>query len=134
LFLGQVSFDFAKHEKIQAIALAILSVSSIFAGEMSFDFKDPKGVNNIVFKLDAPLESISGTTNGISGTIKADPAQPENIEGKIIVDAKSLTVPNPMMQEHMLGAGMARHGQAPGNHFRDQGSPELKEGGKLRNG
>jgi polyisoprenoid-binding protein YceI len=89
--------------KIQALALAALLSTHAFAGEVSFDFKDPKGVNNIVFKLDAPLESISGTTNGISGTIKADPANPENIEGKIIVDAKTLTVPNPMMQEHMLG-------------------------------
>jgi polyisoprenoid-binding protein YceI len=90
--------------KIQALALAALLSTQAFAEEIAFDFKDPKGVNNIVFKLDAPLESISGTTNGISGTISADPAEPEDIEGKIIVDAKTLTVPNPLMQEHMLGA------------------------------
>ncbi|MEI8292662.1 MAG: YceI family protein [bacterium] len=90
--------------KIPTIALATLLAVSLHAEEISFDFKDPKGVNNIVFKLDAPLESISGTTNGISGTITADPAQPEKIAGKIIVDAKTLTVPNPLMQEHMLGA------------------------------
>jgi polyisoprenoid-binding protein YceI len=90
--------------KIKALALAALLSTHALAGEVAFDFKDPKGVNNIVFKLDAPLESISGTTNGISGTITADPANPEDIKGKIIVDAKTLTVPNPMMQEHMLGA------------------------------
>jgi polyisoprenoid-binding protein YceI len=90
--------------KIQIITLAALLATQAFAAETAFDFKDPKGVNNIVFKLDAPLESISGTTNGISGIVLADPANPEKIEGKIIVDAKSLTVPNPMMQEHMLGA------------------------------
>jgi polyisoprenoid-binding protein YceI len=90
--------------KIKALALAALLSTHALAGEIAFDFKDPKGVNNIVFKLDAPLESISGTTNGISGTITADPANPEDIKGKIIVDAKTLTVPNPMMQEHMLGA------------------------------
>ena len=90
--------------KIQAIALAALLSTHAFAGEVAFDFKAPKGVNNIVFNLAAPLESISGTTNGISGTIMADPANPEDIEGKIVVDAKSLTVPNPMMQEHMLGS------------------------------
>ena len=90
--------------KIQTLALAALLSTQALATEVAFDFKDPKGVNNIVFKLDAPLESISGTTNGISGTITADPANPEDIEGKIIVDAKTLTVPNPMMQEHMLGA------------------------------
>ena len=90
--------------KIRIITLAALLATQAFAEETAFDFKDPKGVNNIVFKLDAPLESINGTTNGISGIILADPANPEKIEGKIIVDAKSLTVPNPMMQEHMLGA------------------------------
>jgi polyisoprenoid-binding protein YceI len=90
--------------KIRIITLAALLATQAFAAETAFDFKDPKGVNNIVFKLDAPLESISGTTNGISGVVLADPANPEKIQGKIIVDAKSLTVPNPMMQEHMLGA------------------------------
>ena len=90
--------------KIQTLALAALLSTQALATEVAFDFKDPKGVNNIVFKLDAPLESISGTTNGISGTITADPANPEDIKGKIIVDANTLTVPNPMMQEHMLGA------------------------------
>ena len=90
--------------KIQTLAIAALLSTQALATEVAFDFKDPKGVNNIVFKLDAPLESISGTTNGISGTITADPANPEDIKGKIIVDAKTLTVPNPMMQEHMLGA------------------------------
>jgi polyisoprenoid-binding protein YceI len=90
--------------KIRIITLAALLATQAFAAETAFDFKDPKGVNNIVFKLDAPLESISGTTNGISGVVLADPTNPEKIQGKIIVDAKSLTVPNPMMQEHMLGA------------------------------
>lgn len=73
------------------------------AEKIAFDLKDPKGVNNIVFKLDAPLESINGTANGISGTVLVDPAQPEEIEGKIVVDTKSLVVPNSVMQEHMLG-------------------------------
>jgi polyisoprenoid-binding protein YceI len=90
--------------KIRIITLAALLATQAFAAETAFDFKDPKGVNNIVFKLDAPLESIRGTTNGISGIVLADPTNPEKIQGKIIVDAKSLTVPNPMMQEHMLGA------------------------------
>jgi polyisoprenoid-binding protein YceI len=84
-------------------AIATLASGAI-ADELVFDFKDPKGVNNIVFKLDAPLESINGTANGISGTIEANPNEPEDIEGKIVVDAKSLTVSNSLMQEHMLGA------------------------------
>lgn len=92
-----------KTQHIALVAMAI-ATSSLQAQPMNFDFKDPKGVNNIVFKLDAPLESINGTANGISGTITADPKAPEKISGKIIVDAKSLSVPNPVMQEHLHGA------------------------------
>ena len=32
----------------------------VFSSETVFDFKDPKGVNNIIFQMDAPLESING--------------------------------------------------------------------------
>ncbi len=101
--------------KIHHIAFAALAIasSSLQAQPLNFDFKDPKGVNNIVFKLDAPLESISGTANGISGTISADPKAPEKIAGKIVVDAKSLTVPNPLMQEHMHGADWLDTGTHP---------------------
>jgi polyisoprenoid-binding protein YceI len=86
--------------------LAVLTLAAATAAHaevLTFDFKDPKGVNTIVFKMDAPLESISGTASGISGTIKANPAEPEKIEGKIVVAANSLAVPNPVMQEHMHG-------------------------------
>lgn len=86
------------------LATTIALAATATAEEIAFDLKDPKGVNNISFKLDAPLESVTGTANGISGTVEVDPAQPEEIEGKIVVDAKSLTVPNSLMQEHMLGA------------------------------
>jgi polyisoprenoid-binding protein YceI len=73
------------------------------AAPLTFDFKDPKGVNNVVFKLDAPLEAINGSANGISGTVTADPANPADVKGTIVVDAATLQVPNPMMKEHMLG-------------------------------
>ncbi|MBP9901818.1 MAG: YceI family protein [Verrucomicrobiota bacterium] len=73
------------------------------AAPLTFDFKDPKGVNNAVFKLDAPLEAISGSANGITGTVVFDPANPAATKGKIVVAAESLTVPNPMMKGHLHG-------------------------------
>lgn len=89
---------------IAAIALSV-SCSAFAADPLTFDFKDPKGVNNVVFKLDAPLESINGTANGISGSVTLDPEKPQQTTGKIVVETKSLTVPNPMMLEHLLGDG-----------------------------
>jgi polyisoprenoid-binding protein YceI len=71
------------------------------AAPQTFDFKDPKGVNNVVFKLDAPLEETSGSASGISGTVTFDPDNPAATKGRIVVAAASLTVPNPMMKGHL---------------------------------
>ncbi len=89
--------------RLFAAGLALGLVAASLAAPMTFDFKDPKGVNNAVFRLDAPLESINGTANGISGKVEFDPAHPGALRGKIVVEAPSLHVPNPMMKEHLHG-------------------------------
>lgn len=88
---------------LNLIALAALSASA-YAGPLSFDFKDPKGVNNVVFKLDAPLEAINGSASGISGTVSFDPEKPGATTGKIVVASESMTVPNSMQKEHLHSA------------------------------
>ena len=75
----------------------------LIAAPKSFDFKDAKGVNAIIFQLDALLESINGSGSGISGTVTYDSEQPENTKGSITLDAASLRVDNPVLQEHMHG-------------------------------
>lgn len=102
--------------KRQLLTLLIVSslASTVSAETLNFDFKDPKGVNNATFTLDAPLEAINGSANGVSGTVKFDPAHPDKTTGKIVVDAKSLHVPNPMMKEHLHGnqwMDTARYGE-----------------------
>ena len=74
---------------------------TILATPQTFDFKDPKGVNNVVFRLDAPLEAINGSASGISGTATFDPEKPGATKGRIVVASDSLTVPNPMMKGHL---------------------------------
>lgn len=87
------------------ILTACLSLATVaLAAPQTFDFKDPKGVNNAVFKLDATLESINGSANGISGTITFDPENPAATKGRIVVATASLQVPNPMMKEHLHSA------------------------------
>src|SRR5688500_10595539 len=85
-----------------AVALGASAISA-HAAPRSFDFKDPKGVNNVQFKLDAPLESITGTATGISGRVSFDPANPSATSGRIVLEAASLTVGNPMMADHLRG-------------------------------
>jgi polyisoprenoid-binding protein YceI len=86
---------------IVSLTTLVAITASLTAAPLSFDFKDPKGVNSAQFKLDAPLEAISGSANGVSGTVTFDPANPAATKGKIVVAAESLTVPNPMMKDHL---------------------------------
>jgi len=88
-----------------SIIVGLVSLGGVvLAAPQKFDFKDPKGVNNIVFQLDAPLESINGTANGISGEVTFDPSDPSSINGKITLATATLHVGNPMQKEHLHGA------------------------------
>jgi polyisoprenoid-binding protein YceI len=86
---------------LASVFVAAGFASDILAAPQSFDFKDPKGVNNAVFKLDAPLEAIQGSANGVAGTVTFDAANPAATKGKIAVTAGTLQVPNPMMKDHL---------------------------------
>src|SRR5208282_5979859 len=88
--------------KLTTLALVALTCG-VFAAPQTFDFKDPKGINNAGFKLDAPLESINGSASGVSGTVAFDTENPGATTGKIVVDTASLMVPNSMQRGHMLG-------------------------------
>lgn len=95
-----------KRNLLPALALAAAFLHSpivALAAPQTYDFKDPKGVNNATFSLDAPLEAINGNANGITGKVTFDPANPAATKGWIAVEAKSLHVPNPMMKNHLHG-------------------------------
>jgi polyisoprenoid-binding protein YceI len=89
---------------LHTLILSVAMSAAVTAAPLSFDFKDPKGVNNAVFKLDAPLEAINGSANGVSGTVMFDPANPSATTGKIVIATASMQVPNAMMKDHMQGA------------------------------
>jgi len=89
-----------KRTILNLVTLTALTGATV-AAPQTFDFKDPKGVNNTVFKLDAPLEAIQGSANGISGSVVFDPQNPGATTGKLVVASSSLHVPNPTMKEHM---------------------------------
>jgi len=86
-----------------AVALGATALSAV-AAPHPFDFKDPKGVNNVQFRLDAPLEAINGTATGISGSITFDPSKPSATQGRIVLSTASMTVGNPVMADHLRSA------------------------------
>ena len=108
-----------KHNNGKLVWLLILSVAPgvLSADSMKFDFKDPKKVNNVVFLMDAPLESISGTAVGISGSVSFDPAKPGSTTGKIVLATSSMHVDNPVMKKHMLDEGWMHVSKFPTIEF-----------------
>lgn len=91
-----------KKSLLTLISLTMVAGAAL-AAPQTFDFKDPKGVNNAVFKIDAVLEATEGNANGISGSVTFDPENPAATKGKIVVTTASMRVPNPMMNEHLHG-------------------------------
>jgi len=87
--------------KLNHLIPLVCFATAVYAAPQTFDFKDPKGINNAGFRLDAPLESINGSANGIAGTVTFDPENPAATTGKIVVASESLMVPNPLQKEHM---------------------------------
>ena len=105
--------------KSKLVWLLILSVAPgvLSADSMKFDFRDPKKVNNVVFLMDAPLESINGTATGVSGTVSFDPAKPAATTGNIVLATSSLHVDNPVMKKHMLDEGWMHVSKFPTIEF-----------------
>jgi len=120
--------------KLTYILPLVALTSAVYAAPLAFDFKDPKGVNNAVFKLDAPLESINGSASGISGTVTFDPENPAATTGKIIVASESLTVPNPMQKEHLQSANWLDVAKYPEITFEAKSLAKVNTDGNVTTG
>jgi len=113
------------------ITLAFTAAVQLSAESLSFDFADPKGVNTITFNLDGTLESISGNAKGIAGRIQFDPKAPEKTSGTIQVDAASLYVSNPRMNDHLHGATWMDVQNYPEFHFTVSGLSNVETTGNI---
>lgn len=81
------------------LVLAVLAVTALsaHAQNVTYDFKDPKGVNSIAILLDSKLEPSVGFASQISGSIKIDPVSREIKEGEIRLPATGIIMSNEAM-------------------------------------
>lgn len=123
---------------MKRIVPALLTLTCLagagLAAPQTFDFKDPKGVNNAVFKLDAPLEAINGSASGISGSVTFDLDDPSATKGRIVVASASLMVPNPMQKEHLHSAQWMDVAKHPEITFETKGLKNVKTTGQITTG
>jgi polyisoprenoid-binding protein YceI len=109
-----------------SLSAVIALIATTGAAPLTFDFKDPKGVNNALFRVDAPLEAVNGTASGITGTITFDPENPATTAGKIVVASSSLVVPNGMMRAHLLGVNWLQVEKYPQITFESKSIKNVK--------
>jgi polyisoprenoid-binding protein YceI len=88
---------------ITVFTMVVTAAPRITAEEMTFDFKDPKDVNGIMFAVDSKLEPIVGMAKQVEGTMTYDPADPTSLSGSITVPAKAIVLTNSVMQDHLMG-------------------------------
>lgn len=92
-----------KFYRLLTLSFLFTAAFDLLAAPKSFDFKDPKGVNHVMFMLDAPLEFISGNGNDIYGMIEFDKEHPEKTNGEIRLAVSSLSVSSQKMTNVMKG-------------------------------
>jgi polyisoprenoid-binding protein YceI len=101
----------------QAAAMLLVVGKVATADPLTFDFKDPKGVNTVAFLLDSPLEPILGLASGISGQVKFDPQRPESISGHFVLPVTSVLTQIPMMNTQIQSAEWLDAAQYPTIQF-----------------
>ena len=73
------------------------------AEPQEFSFKDPKGVNGVVFVMESRLEPIVGMIGGVGGQVIYDPEKPEELRGEVTIDLGQLSLINPAMTKVLRG-------------------------------
>lgn len=87
-----------------ALSLMALLCWSGDAAAQARTFKvDSKGGSKIQFVSDAPLETITGVTSKLSGTITVDPAKPAGGKASIDAAVASIRTNNDLRDEHLRG-------------------------------
>lgn len=101
------------NKSIKSLMLFITLGSSLFAqgftvkatGSQVFNFEDKNGRNQVTFFSATPLEDITGTANGISGTVTFDVADfARTLKGALIVKVASMNSGIELRDQHLRGA------------------------------
>lgn len=93
------------------------------------------GKSTATFVSDAPLETMTGKTSKVSGTLTVDPAGITTTKGSFKAPVVSLRTDNDLRDEHLQGDGWLDAKKNPNIHFEiseiilgKKASPALKQG------
>ncbi|MDQ7818775.1 MAG: YceI family protein [Melioribacteraceae bacterium] len=101
------------NKSIKSFFAFLILGSSLFAqgftvkatGSQVFNFEDKNGRNQVTFFSATPLEDITGTANGISGTVTFDVANfAKTLNGSLIVKVASMNSGIELRDQHLKGS------------------------------
>jgi polyisoprenoid-binding protein YceI len=125
-----------KHATRLSMVLAICAAfpATAFADATAFQVGGD-GKSKATFVSDAPLETMTGKTNQVTGALSVDPTDITTTTGKFKAPVASLRTGNDLRDEHLRGDGWLDAAKNPFIHFEisevilgKKGNKELKQG------
>lgn len=117
---------------ISAVCMTIPAVA--LADATTFRVR-PDGKSSATFVSDAPLETMTGKSSKVSGSLTVDPSDITKTTGSFKVPVVSLNTDNDLRDEHLQGDGWLDAKKTPNIHFEisevilgKKDSPQLKAG------
>jgi len=99
---------------ILAVCMAVPAISQ--ADATTFRVRDD-GKSRVTFVSDAPLETMTGKSSKVTGSVTVDPADITKTKGSFEVPVVSLRTDNDLRDEHLQGDGWLDAKKNPKIHF-----------------
>ena len=99
---------------ILAVCMAVPAISQ--ADATTFRVRDG-GKSRVTFVSDAPLETMTGKSSKVTGSVTVDPADITKTKGSFEVPVVSLLTDNDLRDEHLQGDGWLDAKKNPKIHF-----------------
>ncbi|MGB3050277.1 MAG: YceI family protein [Polyangiales bacterium] len=120
---------------VSLILAACMAVPAVSQADATTFRVRADGKSRATFVSDAPLETMTGKSSKVSGSLTVDPADITKTTGSFNVPVVSLRTHNDLRDEHLQGDGWLDAKKTPNIHFEiteiilgKKGSPELKSG------
>lgn len=99
---------------IVAVCMAVPAISQ--ADTTTFQVRND-GKSRVTFVSDAPLETMTGKSSKVTGSMTLDPADISKTQGSFKVPVVSLRTDNDLRDEHLQGDGWLDAKKNPNIHF-----------------
>ena len=125
-----------------AIAIASIATSQAQAQRLAVSTSGPEtvtlndkvGHNQFIWVSDAPLESIKGSSEGVSGTLTIDPQDLSKLRGTVETKSATMKTGNATRDNHLLSAEWMDVRRYPTISFSISSMKDVKTSGNMATG